>query len=360
MRIVEVPPPTSPDDPNTWVLRAEHALVAAHQDELFGHADLVSPLASFLAFAVPYEARSSVRWAALGDTEADVLGYATLHLTHLDNQALGMIDVGVRADVRRRGVGTALMAALEAGALARGRTTLIGYATQPVCVSSDSPDALAPASGHGHLDGRHPAARFALARGYRLEQVEAHSVLTVALSAPRLATLDPAPVAGYSLVSWRDRCPDELVVQLAGLYAAMSTAAPDAGLGYEAQRWDAARVREVERRRAGAGHHALVTAVRHDATGELVGYTELTHHPDVPAFAGQEDTLVLPAHRGHRLGMALKVANLRRLAEAYPSVERIHTWNADENEHMRAINRALGFVQVAAEGAWQKRLTPSS
>ena len=48
-------------------------------------------------------------------------------------------------------------------------------------------------------------------------------------------------------------------------------------------------------------------------------------------------------HRGHRLGMLVKILNIRRLLTEYPNVERIVTFNAAENDHMLAINVALGF-----------------
>ena len=41
--------------------------------------------------------------------------------------------------------------------------------------------------------------------------------------------------------------------------------------------------------------------------------------------------------------MLVKIRNLRRLLADYPAVERVITFNAAENEHMLAINIALGF-----------------
>ena len=45
----------------------------------------------------------------------------------------------------------------------------------------------------------------------------------------------------------------------------------------------------------------------------MAGFNELLHAAHDPGNACNWDTLVVPAHRGHRLGMALKVANLRSL-----------------------------------------------
>jgi len=130
--------------------------------------------------------------------------------------------------------------------------------------------------------------------------------------------------------------------------------APSGGVEQEAAYWDADRVREVEGRWDDGGVDTVTTAARHTATGELAGYTQLIRFRERPDSAIQEDTVVIAGHRGHRLGMHLKIANLRLVAEHWPAVRRIHTWNADENDYMRSINIALGFRPESNEGAWQK------
>jgi hypothetical protein len=54
--------------------------------------------------------------------------------------------------------------------------------------------------------------------------------------------------------------------------------------------------------------------------------------------------------------MLVKLANLVRLAEAAPERTVVYTWNADENEHMLAINIALGFQRCGLEAVWQREL----
>jgi RimJ/RimL family protein N-acetyltransferase len=78
---------------------------------------------------------------------------------------------------------------------------------------------------------------------------------------------------------------------------------------------------------------------------ELVGYTELVLVPD-DRDAHQAETLVHPAHRGHRLGMALKRANLDTLRTDAPDRRRVHTHVAPDNAAMNAVNHALGFAPV--------------
>ncbi|MFV0405376.1 MAG: hypothetical protein ACK5LN_00900 [Propioniciclava sp.] len=71
------------------------------------------------------------------------------------------------------------------------------------------------------------------------------------------------------------------------------------------------------------------------------------------------DTLVRADHRGHRLGMLVKTANLAQLQRLNPFAERIHTWNAAENAPMLAINLALGFQTVAVHGGWHRHGQPA-
>jgi len=52
--------------------------------------------------------------------------------------------------------------------------------------------------------------------------------------------------------------------------------------------------------------------------------------------------------------MLVKLANLVRLADAAPERSVVYTWNADENDHMLAINIELGFRRCGLEAIWQR------
>jgi GNAT superfamily N-acetyltransferase len=362
--IVEVPPPASADDPNTWAALADAELWNAENQAQLGYADLNDPVETAAALAVPSTNRRTLRWVALDDPDdqATVVGTCTCSLTLRDNLGTASVHAVVRSDRRRQGIGTALFEVAERRAVAEGRHTLQSWVLQVARTAADDPGALTPSEGSGFVDGNHPSARFLLGRGYSLEQVEVHSLLHVPVPADVLEPLEAAATAAseadYRLVSWAGRCPDELVDGLAQLRAAMADA-PIAGLEFERQQWSADRLREVERRSAEAGVISLATAAQHRQTGELAGYTELNRYVARVDSAFQEDTVVIAGHRGHRLGMRLKIANLRLLVQRWPDVRRIHTWNADENDHMRSINIALGFRPESGEGGWQKVIPTS-
>jgi hypothetical protein len=85
-------------------------------------------------------------------------------------------------------------------------------------------------------------------------------------------------------------------------------------------------------------------AARHDGTGELAALTEMAVDPADPGWGHQMFTVVIPKHRGHRLGLLTKIAMLRLLATTEPQLERISTWNAQVNEHMIAVNETIGYA----------------
>src|SRR5262249_20683728 len=107
--------------------------------------------------------------------------------------------------------------------------------------------------------------------------------------------------------------------------------------------WDRARVRATHERVAEQGLRFYTVAARADRTGQLVAITQLGVDPLDAGSAFQELTAVARPHRGHRLGLLVKVAMLELLAAHEPQLTQIVTLTAEDNEHMNAINTALGF-----------------
>ena len=265
------------------------------------------------------------------------------------------ITVRVHPENRRQGIGSALLREVERIARGDGRRKLVAYSASQ---EQDGPR-LAPPTGFGSLPADAPEACFAAAHGYRLEQIERGSrlPLPVAEGVLERMTADAAARAGddYRVHTWSGRAPDRFRVDLAELLTRMSTDAPTAGIEETEDVWSLERLADAEERFAASGDRVRLTAaVEHVPSGRLVGFTDLTPPVDRALPAAQQATIVLGEHRGHRLGVLLKAANLVQLAEVHPGHPSVFTFNAEENRPMLDVNEAIGFVAIGYEGCWRK------
>ncbi|MCL8252026.1 GNAT family N-acetyltransferase [Aeromicrobium fastidiosum] len=283
---------------------------------------------------------------------AALVGRAMITTRPLTPEAGAHLMVDVLPIHRRRGAGTTLLAAAEAAA------TDVGAPVLKVAVAHsvrDGGERVEPPTGFGDLPADDPGVRFLQAHGYALEQVSRISLLAAdrlrAGGSPEAPDLDD----DYGLLAWAGPTPDEWVDQLAALRTRMSTDAPSAGMVAVVDPWDGDRVREHDDRIASSGRTVLTTVARHASSGVLAGFTEIVVSAG-DAVAVQEDTLVVSDHRGRRLGMRLKRANADQLVAAFPAVEAVVTWNAEENRPMLDVNEQLGFREVGREAGWQKHV----
>ncbi|MBB5641632.1 GNAT family N-acetyltransferase [Cryobacterium roopkundense] len=270
------------------------------------------------------------------------------------NVPFAWLTVQVLPEFRRRGLGTALADRLESLARDEHRHTQVTYA-----VSREGPgDRLPSPTGFGSVPLANPEVRFLLRRGYALEQVERGSRLALPVDVTDLARLlvDCAPVAGtdYSLQFWSGPTPSRWLRDMALLHTRMSTDAPTAGLEEPEDVYTIERLQTVENLAATGPRTILTAVVVHAPTGRLAGFTQLSVPTEVDRPVAQEDTLVLREHRGHRLGMLLKIANLQQLARLHPGHPSVITFNAEENRHMLDVNEAIGFGPIGYEGAWKR------
>ena len=96
--------------------------------------------------------------------------------------------------------------------------------------------------------------------------------------------------------------------------------APSGDADVEDEVWDEARLRALEGRRQGrAPGCAHVRPHRRRRGG---GDDEAFVNETMPHRGFQGGTLVVTAHRGHRLGLAVKIANQRALAGRFPELSR--------------------------------------
>jgi GNAT superfamily N-acetyltransferase len=245
----------------------------------------------------------------------------------LDNIEIAFMEVFVPPRHRRRGHGTAVLEALIDIGRGHGRSTAFSMPAWAVEADGDA--------------GRW----FAEVRGFKLDLLDAVRELSLPADLPPLVV---AP--GYTLETWRGPCPDEWVEEYAGLRRMLTSEAPSGDIGLDDEHWDAARVRKDEADLVRVGRQMQVVVAR-SAGGELAGHTQLAFPADdVEVY--QWDTLVRAEHRGHGLGLALKVRAMQASADLLAGRRRVTTENAASNVHMIAVNERLGFRQTAWTGEY--------
>lgn len=272
----------------------------------------------------------------LTDDAGALLANGVVELPSWDNPHVALLDPHVTASARGHGLGRELVTASARVAADHGRRLLVGEC-----------DADTPLEELWRAVGAEPAL------------VEVQRDLDVpSLDAGRLRALRDEAAAhadGYVLTELQGPVPPELREDVAAVMLSLNDA-PLGELDYDDERWDAARV-EARDRYVTTADLRLHTIVAHTADGAPAGYTEVAVRAD-GALAWQWGTGVVPAHRGHRLGMLLKTEMLLMLLEEEPALVTVSTWNAEDNEHMIAVNEALGCTVVSRWTAWQLPVAP--
>ncbi len=148
----------------------------------------------------------------------------------------------------------------------------------------------------------------------------------------------------YEIRTYLGPLPDELLESWCALDNSFVLEAPMGDVELEEGAITPANVRERDAVNVEVGRTVYSSVALHD--GAVVAFSDLGV-PREADEAHQWGTLVHRDHRGHRLGAAVKVANLRALAERQPEVPHVVTCNAETNAWMVAINDRLGFRPVA-------------
>lgn len=274
---------------------------------------------------------------ALARTSAgQVQAVLQVSMPRWDNLHLGSVSVTVDPVYRRRGLGTELFAAGVERVRAAGKTMVL----------TDSWDVPSATGFAGSLG---------LERG--IDEVERLLDLQT-LDWPRLVDLAAQATdrhRAYDLELVAVPTPPDLLDGIVAMTAAINDAPTD-DLDIEDEVYSPERIRAFEAAQAERGRrlHRLV-AIRRDS-GELAGHTLVAVDAEQPWRGHQFDTSVLQAHRGHRLGLALKIGMLELLRDTEPQLRLIDTWNAASNKHMIEINDALGCEVVAGGIEWQLHL----
>ncbi|HEY2796100.1 MAG TPA: GNAT family N-acetyltransferase [Micromonosporaceae bacterium] len=275
-----------------------------------------------------------------------MVGVASIMMPTRENTNTIYLELNVHPDYRRRGIGSALMDRVFAVARDNQRS-LIGC------------DVVLERPGGPARNGAGAAfvRRFADKPG----QVEVRSRWTLGnVSDAEQADVSREVAAhadGYTVRQWYGSTPDDLIENIAALESRFVLDAPTGDLEIEPEDVDPERVRAGEATRDARGQRIYSTVACHDETGVVAAYTVLSFEDGDDGHAWQQITIVDPAHRGHRLGLLVKLANHAFTQANEPALTEIDTWNAEENSFMLAVNEKLGFRPVDNWEQWQVPVT---
>lgn len=276
----------------------------------------------------------------LGTDGAPVVA-ALLELPVHDNLEEAEIELSVAPATRRRGFGAEAVGRLADRCRELGRVRQVAMVPGPLG------------------GGPSPARAFAASVGFVEKLAVVRRLFDTAavddVVLDRLESEARPYTAGYRLEQFVDRVAPDLVDGLAMLAGRMSTDPPMGDLEHEPEVWDAKRWLAGERDALDRGRLRVGT-VALSPTGEVVAYTDMGVSRARPAVGDQWDTIVRADHRGHRLGMLVKVTNLRLLQDRSPETRWVNTWNAVSNQHMIAINEVIGWRPVDAWAECQRTI----
>jgi GNAT superfamily N-acetyltransferase len=182
-----------------------------------------------------------------------------------------------------------------------------------------------------------------------------HAVRRLQLDEPDVSWADlrreaEAAAAEYELVRRIGPTPEADLREMVVLREAINDA-PDA---IEFEAYPTERIAAYEQALAKRRQTQYAVLARHRGTGEPVAITLCDVDEFSPSVASQEDTSVVRTHRGHRLGLLLKLDMIAWLREERPEVVATETWNDVTNHHMIAVNERLGARVVAESIGYRK------
>lgn len=256
----------------------------------------------------------------LAETDGELVGYAFLHLPRREDRDILVVRGAVHPASQQRGVGRALLDAV------------LGATDRPLLRSR----VYGGTSGVPALEA------------WGFERRHTHVVRRLDLTEPAghwaqvRAAVRPG-AAAYRLTRHRGPTPPDRLAEMCLLRDAVNDA--PGGAGTEEQ--SPARLAAYEQSLVDRGQSQYAVVARHRDTGEPAGLTQVAVDEHRPGIAVQEDTAVVRAHRGHGLGLLLKLEMVDWLREDRPDVRATDTWNVAENAPMIAVNDLLGCRVVA-------------
>jgi GNAT superfamily N-acetyltransferase len=343
LRIVEV----DPSDPADFAPFYEVYASASRHGPQGAYATVWQHDEIQISMSDPDERTFRIGWTGwVGDPGSGQRAVATgwMQGSTVDNTDMADVLVCCAPADRGHGYAAAMLAHVEEQARARGRTRLVGEVIWPY---------------EDGADGAGSAERaWATRQGFVLGLVDVQRRLALPVPTELLDALAAEAAShhqGYELRSFTGPVPDDLAQSWVTLDASLMTEAPMGDIERQPGTADVDALRAQEAMIAKQGR-VKINTVALTASGEVVAYTDIAVSVHESERGYQWGTLVRKDHRGHRLGLAVKLANLRLLQDTHPRVTTVVTYNADVNAPMVAVNELLGFRPVQWMGELQKRL----
>lgn len=278
-----------------------------------------------------------------GDGHEVMVGELELQVPLNENLDMIHFHVEVLQAYRNRRIASRLVDELEVqrAEIDRPRLTTYGVETNP------DQDLDEPSLPINRLATRLGMTRRNVAVARKLDLPVAPDVLE-AMEAEAAPYLD-----GYTIQVWFGHPPREHWLRYGTMMTQLDLDEPDEEVDLQPQHYDEQRLEIAFDRQDRTGVVPII-AVAVAPDGSLVGHSELQYR-DNPGtdLVWQENTLVMPEHRGHRLGLALKAATHRVLAERAPQMTSELTWNSHVNDQMISINEKMGYRVLLREVAFQ-------
>jgi GNAT superfamily N-acetyltransferase len=270
--------------------------------------------------ATPYQGQRVVH--LLHDEAGTLVAWARLGLYNAFHPELAHAAMTVHPAARRRGAGSALLAALSDTAVRHGRDRLV-------------------------LDGPRTAAAeaFATRHAFTLSSRELRSRLDldrIQVAAPRSG--------GFIALRWTGPCPDRLIeTYVCALDALHAQSAGPPGAPFTA-----AEIHHREQLALTAGLREYTACLVNPRRKQIVALSSA--HTADGLRGEQNETVVIPQYRGLGLAALVKTQLIRELLGAERRLAVLDTYNAVDNVRMLAVNRRLGFRPLDTHAAWTLRL----
>ena len=273
-------------------------------------------------------------WGVWQDDET-IVASADMWISCVDNLHLAGFDVKVAPERRRQGLARQLLPLIIARAALEERRLLMAETYDLVPAGTSFMQRLGAQKGiEGH------------ANQLRLAELDLGLLQQWQAQAMPLAT-------DFELGLWCDAYPQAHLSAMAALTTTLYNSTPRDQLDAEDILITPETLRDEERYWAARGTECWTLYLLERATGQFVGYTQVTWNANRPTLLEQGMTGVLPAYRNRGLGRWLKAAMLDKVLRDRPQVQFVRTGNADSNAAMLKINLALGFKPFIADTIWQ-------